>query len=95
MDDLPVLSLIDRKLFQDTIRLSYSTTRESLRIKWVVRNLDFFPFLRFYQSLTRGLFHVELSPSRLHIELTTARNWMMNCMRGNSRKWKSSSNYIG
>jgi hypothetical protein len=47
MDDLPMLSLVDRQVFQDTFYLFYSTTRVGLWVKWVVRNLDFFPFLRF------------------------------------------------
>jgi hypothetical protein len=63
-----MFSLVDRELFQNTVYLYYSMTREGLGIKWVIRNLDFFPFLRFYQSLTKGSFPVQIGPSRLHID---------------------------
>jgi hypothetical protein len=50
---------------------SISSTRrrgESLWVKWIIRNLDFFSFLRFFQALTTGTHPVEIGPSRLHIE---------------------------
>ncbi|KAI4636167.1 hypothetical protein J4E83_001121 [Alternaria metachromatica] len=68
VDDLPMLSYVDRAIFSETLFLYYSTVREGLWIKWTVRNLDFFPFLRFYQAFTRGENAVEIPPSRLHIE---------------------------
>lgn len=68
VDDLPMLSCVDRALFSHTLFLYYSTKRAGLCTKWTVRNLDFFPFLRFYQLFTRGESAVELPPSRLHIE---------------------------
>ncbi|KAI4938883.1 uncharacterized protein J4E92_000164 [Alternaria infectoria] len=68
VDDLPMLSYVDRAIFSETLFLYYSTVREGLWIKWTVRNLDFFPFLRFYQAFTRGDNAVEIPPSRLHIE---------------------------
>ncbi|KAL1799247.1 hypothetical protein ACET3X_003284 [Alternaria dauci] len=71
LDDLPILSLVDRQIFCETFFLYYSMTREGLWVKWRVRNLDFFPFLRFYRSLTTGQLRLEIPPSRLHIELQT------------------------
>ena len=69
VDDLPMLSYVDREIFSHTLFLYYSTVSEGLWVRWVVRNLDFFPFLRFYQAFTTGDNAVEIPPSRLHIEI--------------------------
>ncbi|KAF1935841.1 hypothetical protein EJ02DRAFT_483310 [Clathrospora elynae] len=66
VDDLPMLSLVIRQLFQDTFYLFYSTSRDGMWIKWNIRHLDFFPFLRFYQMFNSPLYPVEISPSRLY-----------------------------
>jgi hypothetical protein len=68
IDDLPMLSLVNHQLFQETFFLYYSTTREGLWIKWKIRNLDFFPCLRFYHAFIAGDFPLSIPPSRLHIE---------------------------
>ncbi|CBY00318.1 predicted protein [Plenodomus lingam JN3] len=67
-DNLLMLSLVNRQLFKETFSLYYSTPREGLWFKWVVRNLDFLPLLRFWQTIAR---HVEIEPDRLQIQFDT------------------------
>jgi hypothetical protein len=67
-DDLPMLSMVNREIFHDTFGLYYSIAREGMWFKWHVRNLDFFPLLRFCQRLGRPWCGVEIDPSRIHIE---------------------------
>ncbi len=71
IDDLPIISLVNRSVFEETFSLYYSRLREGLWVKWKVRNLDFFPFLRFYRALTAGKYSPQISQSRLHIEFET------------------------
>jgi hypothetical protein len=66
-DDLPLFSLVNRQIFHDTFYLFYSTKREGLWFRWTVRNLDFFPFLRFWKSLTSGPSPLEIKPSEFHV----------------------------
>ncbi|RMZ68272.1 glutathione S-transferase III [Pyrenophora seminiperda CCB06] len=67
-DHLPMLSLVNREIFNETFYLFYSQLKEGFWIKCLVRHLYFFPFLRFYQSLTTGTSPIRIPPSRLHIE---------------------------
>jgi hypothetical protein len=66
VNDLPMLSFVNREIFRDTFHLVYSSVGEGLRIMWMVRHLDFLPFLRFYQSLTKTLSPHNNGSSKLH-----------------------------
>jgi hypothetical protein len=66
-DDRPMLSLVNRKIFHDTFYLYYSTKREGLWFKWTILNLDFFPFLCFWPSLTTREWSVEIKPQDVHV----------------------------
>ncbi|KAI0606523.1 hypothetical protein TUN199_09381, partial [Pyrenophora tritici-repentis] len=58
-----------RRIFHDTFYLYYSRKREGLWFTWTVKNLDFFHFLRFWQSLmTRGDHSVEIKPEEVHLK---------------------------
>ncbi|KAA8618219.1 hypothetical protein PtrV1_09726 [Pyrenophora tritici-repentis] len=59
----------ERQIFHDTFYLYYSRKREGLWFTWTVKNLDFFHFLRFWQSLmTRGDHSVEIKPEEVHLK---------------------------
>jgi hypothetical protein len=66
INDLPMLSLVNREIFRETFHFIYSSAQEGLRIRCVVRHLDFFPFLRFYQLLTKTLYPHKHDPSKPH-----------------------------
>jgi hypothetical protein len=67
-DDLPMLSLVNRQIFHDTFFLFYSTRKDGLWLRWTIRNLDFFPFLRFCQDVTTGDWPAEIKLEEMHVD---------------------------
>jgi hypothetical protein len=70
-DDLPMLSLVNHQLFYDTFYdtfyLYFSAPKEDMWVRWTIRNLDFFPFLRFMQNITQSPHPIEILPNQVHV----------------------------
>jgi hypothetical protein len=66
--DVPMLSLVNRQLFQDTFYLYFSELREGMWFRWTIWNLDFFPFLRFMQNLRQPPYPTEILPAQVHVK---------------------------
>jgi hypothetical protein len=66
--DVPMLSLVNRQLFQDTFYPYFSELREGMWFRWTIRNLDFFPFLRFMQNLRQPPYPIEILPAQMHMK---------------------------
>jgi hypothetical protein len=63
-----MLLLVNRQIFHNRFYLYFSTKREGLWFQWTIRNLDFFPFLLFCQTLTTGDWRLEVRPDETRVK---------------------------